>query len=154
MNKELLAFIDRFDVLENLRIYILTVVSREEAVILNHLVDKEQKTSDIISEYPQLDSSLIESLYNKGYLVKEVKGGEAYFRSNTFDQIMKRFVTDSPTYRELNPEEKRPFREFITNMYLERMKRANRRNNRGQDAVNTLSSGSPLPSRSISSCPD
>ena len=122
MNKNFEIFIEKFNVPEKLKAHIHRIFSEEEVLILNYLVDKEEKVSNIILKFPQSDPSLINSLYKKGYLIKKVKEGESYFTSNTFEQILKRFVNHSPKFQELSREEKAPFRESIMDIFLGRMR--------------------------------
>lgn len=122
MNENFSIFIKKFKVPEKLKDYIHKILSGEEILILNLLVDKEEKISDITSKYPHFGSSLIESLYKKGYLIKQLKEGESYYKSNTFEQILKRFVTHNPKYQELSYEERIQFQEYITGISLEKMR--------------------------------
>jgi ferredoxin len=89
---------------------------------LNYLAERKEKISNIISKFPLLKRSLTESLYKKGYLIKQLKRGDYYYRSNTFDQIIKRFVNHNPKYKELSDEERIHFQECISGMYLKRMR--------------------------------
>jgi len=122
MNKNFLIFIKKFKVPEKLRNHIHKILNEEEIIILNYLSDKEEKVSGITSKFPFLEFSLIESLYRKGYLIKQLKESREYYKSDSFDQILKRFVNHNPKYRELHSKEKRLFQEHISGMYLERMK--------------------------------
>lgn len=115
-------FTEKFNVPEKLKIHIPKIFNEEEIKILNFLIDKEEKISDIISKVPSTRTSLIESLYKRGYLIKRLKRGENYYKSNTFDQILKRFVNHSPEFKDLTDKEKIHFQEFITGMYLKKMR--------------------------------
>jgi ferredoxin len=121
MNKDFLIFIKKFKVPQKLNNHIHKILNEEEIIILNYLSDKEEKFSDIASKFPFLEFSLIESLYKKGYLIRQIKESVKYYKSNSFDQILKRFVNHNPKYQELHYKEKRMFQECISRMYLERM---------------------------------
>jgi len=122
MKENISIFIEKFKVPEKLKNHIHRILNEEETAMLNYLADKEEKDSDIISAFPSSSISLIESLYMRGYLIKELKGGESYYKSNTFDQIVKRFVNHNPDFQELSDEEKAQFQECIADSYLERMR--------------------------------
>jgi ferredoxin len=121
MNKNIQIFIKKFKVPEKLRNHIHKILNEEEIIIVNTLSDREAKFSDISSEFPFLESSLIESLYKKGYLIRQIKESVEYYTSDSFDQIIKRFVNHSPKYQKLHYEEKRVFQEYISRMFLEKM---------------------------------
>lgn len=122
MNKNFSVFIEKFKVPEKFRPYVQKILSEDEILILNYLADMEEEISNITSKFPLLERSLIESLYKKGYLIKQLKRGENYYKSNTFDQILKRFVNHSPKYQELSDEEKILFQEFVSGMFLKEMR--------------------------------
>jgi len=122
MNKNFEIFIGKFNVPDKLKAHIHKIFSEEEVLILNYLADKEEKITNIILKFSQIDSSLIKSLYKRGYLIKIVKEGKSCFTSNTFEQILKRFVNHSLKFQELSPEEKVPFQESVTKVFLERMR--------------------------------
>ncbi|NIM59640.1 MAG: hypothetical protein GTO16_11970 [Candidatus Aminicenantes bacterium] len=117
-----LVFIEKFNVPENLKIYIPKILNEEEVKILNFLIDKEEKISDIISKFPSTGTLLIKSLYQRGYLIRQLRRGENYYKSNTLDQILKRFVNHSQKFKDLTDKEKIHFQEFITGMYLKKMR--------------------------------
>ena len=121
MNKNIQNFIKKFKVPEDLRNHIHKILNEEEIIILNTLSAKEEKFSGLASKFPFLEFSLIESLYKKGYLIRQIKGSVEYYKSDSLDQILKRFVNHSPKYSELNYKEKRVFQEYISRMYLEKM---------------------------------
>lgn len=122
MDKSLLVFIAKFKVPEKAKNLIHVILDKEEITVLNYLAEREEKISDIVSEFPSSEIPLIESLYKRGYLLKKTKEGEEYCKSNSFDLILKRFVNHDPKYQELSDEEKIPFQESITGLYLERMR--------------------------------
>lgn len=122
MNKIYLTFNNKFNVPEKFRNLIGKILKKEEIILLNLLVDKEKNISNITSKFPQLKHSSIESLYKKGYLTKKSRAGENYYKSNTFDQILKRFINHNPEYQELSGEEKTQFQECITEISLEEMR--------------------------------
>jgi predicted DNA-binding transcriptional regulator len=122
MNENFLIFIEKFKVPKKLRSSIQKVLSEDEILVLNYLAERKEKISNIISKFPLLKRSLTESLYKKGYLIKQLKRGDYYYRSNTFDQIIKRFVNHNPKYKELSDEERIHFQECISGMYLKRMR--------------------------------
>jgi ferredoxin len=122
MNKNFFIFIEKFKVPKKLRNSIQKILSEDEVLVLNYLANREEKISTIISEFPLLKRSLAESLYKKGYLIKQPKKGDNYYRSNTFDQIIKKFVTHNPKYKELSDEVRVMLQECISGMYLKRMK--------------------------------
>jgi len=122
MSENFLIFIEKFKVPKKLRNSIHKILSEDEILVLNYLTNREEKISNITSKFPVLGSSLIESLYKKGYLIKQLICGENYYRSNTFDQILKRFVNHNPKYQELSDEERTLFQESISGMYLKRMR--------------------------------
>jgi hypothetical protein len=74
------------------------------------------------TEFPLFEYSLIESLYKRGYLIRQSKKSEMFYKSNMFDQILKRFVNDNPKYQELHHKEKSLFQEFISEIFLKEMK--------------------------------
>ncbi|NIM90600.1 MAG: hypothetical protein GTO17_06590 [Candidatus Aminicenantes bacterium] len=121
MNKDLSLFVKKFKVPKSLGNSIKRFLNEEELIILNHLADKERKLSLLKSQFSPAKISLVESLHKKGYLIKVSKDGENYYRSNTFEQIVKRFVNHDPEYEELPEEEKIHFQEFISGMYLKKM---------------------------------
>ncbi len=122
MNEKYLIFIEKFKVPEKIRTHIQKILSEDEILVLNYLADREEKISNITSKFPQLKPSLIESLYKKGYLTRNLKKGQNYYKSNTFDQILKRFVNHNPKYKELSDEERIGFQECISGIYLKRMR--------------------------------
>ncbi len=122
MIKNLALFIEKFRVPEKLKNHIREIFNEDEIILLNFLATKEKKVSDIIDRFPLLDVSLIESLYKKGYLICRTRKSKKYYKSNTFDQILKRFVNHSPDYQELSDKEKIKFQEFINDLYLEKMR--------------------------------
>lgn len=122
MNKNFLIFIEKFKVPKKLRNSIQKVLSEGEILILNYLADREEKISNITSKFPLLKRSLTESLYKKGYLLKQLRRGDNYYRSNTFDQIIKRFVNHNPKYKGLPYEQRILLQERISEMYLKRMR--------------------------------
>jgi Pyruvate/2-oxoacid:ferredoxin oxidoreductase delta subunit len=122
MDKSLSVFIAKFKVQEKVKDLIHVILDKEEISILNYLAEREETISSILSEFPSSGISLIESLYKRGYLTKRSKEGEDHYKSNPFDQILKRFVNHSSRYQELSDEEKIPFQESVTGLYLERMR--------------------------------
>ena len=122
MNKNFLIFIKRFKVPKKLRSSIQKILNEDEILLLNYLADREEKTSNIISKFPPLKKSLTESLYKRGYLIKQLKRGDYYYKSNTINQIIEIFVTHNPLYKELPDEERTLLQESISGMYLKRMR--------------------------------
>lgn len=122
MKEKISIFIEKFKIPEKLRNSIKKILNEEEIIILNYLADKEDKISNITSKFPFLEYSLIESLYKKGYLIRQSKKSERYYKSNNFDQILKRFVNHSPEYQELSKEEKVLFQENIMGIFSEKMR--------------------------------
>lgn len=122
MNKDLSIFVKKFKVPRILHDSIPKFLSKDEIIILNHLADKEEKLLHLKSQFSPSRMSLIESLHRKGYLIKALKNGENYYQSNTFEQIVKRFVNHDSKYQELPEEEKIHFQEFISGIYLKKMK--------------------------------
>jgi len=122
MNKNSILFMKKFKVPKKLNNHILKILNEEEIIILNYLSNKEENVSGIISKFPFLKLSLIKSLYKKGYLIKQFKGSGEYYKSNSFDQILKRFVNHDPKYQELGHIEKRIFQECISRLYLKKMR--------------------------------
>jgi ferredoxin len=121
-NKNLVIFIKKFNVSDKLKTHIHKIFTEDELLILNYLAEKEKKISNIIRRFPQIKLTLIESLYKKGYLFRIVKKGESYYQSNTFDQILKRFVNHSSKFQQFSPKEKVPFQEGVMEVFLRRMK--------------------------------
>jgi ferredoxin len=122
MNKDLSIFVEKFNVPEILHNSIPKILNEDEIIILNHLADKEEKLSNLKSEFPSFGISLIESLHKRGYLIKLLKSGENYYRSNTFEQIVKRYVNHNPHYQELPEEEKISFQDCVMGLSLEKMR--------------------------------
>ena len=122
MNKNFPYFIKNFKVPQKLKHHIHKFLNEEEILILNYLSGKEKKLLSITSEFPLLDLSIIKSLFEKGYLIKQIKESEEYYKSNSFDQILKRFVNHDTKFQELHFKEKKLFQDYISRMYLERMK--------------------------------
>jgi len=122
MNKNLSLFCEKFNVPEALHNSIPKILNEEEMIILNHLADKEEKLSDLISKFLASGKSLIESLHKRGYLIRISKGEKNYYRSNTVEQIIKRFVNHNPKYLEFPEEEKKHFQEWVMGISLEEMK--------------------------------
>jgi ferredoxin len=121
MNENYLIFIEKFKVPKKLRSSLQEVLSEDEILVLNYLADREEKISNIISKFPLLKPSLTESLYKRGYLIKQPKKGD-YYKSNTFDQIIKKFVNHNLKYKKLPGEERILLQEYISGMYLKRMR--------------------------------
>jgi ferredoxin len=121
MNKDFLIFAKKFKVPQKLNNHLHKILNEEEIVILNYLSDKEEMFSNIASKFPFLELSLIESLFKKGCLIRQIKESVKYYKSNSFDQILKRFVNHNPKYQELHYKDKKLFQESISRMYLERM---------------------------------
>lgn len=122
MNNIFSMFTEKFKVPERLKNQVHKILSEKEIIVLNYLADKEESISNINSEFPLLGFSLIESLYEKGYLIRQTTESETFYKSNTFDQIVKRFVNDNPKYQELHHKEKSLFQEFISELFLKEMK--------------------------------
>lgn len=122
MNDKLKTFTKKFKVPRKLKKYINRVFNEEEIIILNYLSDKEERISSIITRLPGVKSSTIESLFRRGYLLRHTKKSKEYYESNTFDQILKRFVNHDQRYSELNDKEKILFQNYITELYLDRMR--------------------------------
>lgn len=122
MNQSLLIFIEKFKVPEEFKNQVQKILNEEEIAMLNYLAEKEKSISNIHSKFPLLESSLVESLYNKGYLIKQPRESEVFYKSNTIDQILKRFVNHSPKYHNLSHKEKKLFQEYISGMFLKEMK--------------------------------
>lgn len=122
MNKEFSIFIKKFNVPRVLHDSIPKFLNEDEIIILNHLADKEEKLSNLISKFPSSGISFIESLHKKGYLVKVLKGGENYYQSHNFEQILKRYINHNPKYQELPEEEKIHFQECALGFSLDEMK--------------------------------
>jgi len=122
MNKNLSVFVEKFAVPEKLHNSIHKFLNEEVIIILNHLADREEKLSNLISKFPSSGVSLIESLHKRGYLIKQLKAGEDYYKSNTFEQIIKRFVNHNPKYQDLTEEEKIHFQECVMGFSLEKMR--------------------------------
>jgi len=122
MDKNHSLFFKKFNVPEALRDSIPKILNEEEMIILNHLADKEEELSGLASKIPASGISMIESLHKRGYLIRKSKGEENYYRSNTFEQIIKRFVNHNPKYQELSDEEKIHFQECVMGLSLEKMR--------------------------------
>ncbi len=121
MNKNIQTFINKFAVPEILKNHVHQILNEQEIIILNTLSAKEEKFSDLASKFSFLEFSLIESLYKKGYLIRQIKGSVEYYKSDSLDQIIKRFVNHSPKYQKLHYKEKRLFQEYISRMFLDKM---------------------------------
>jgi len=122
MSKNLSIFVKKFNVPKSLHKSIPKILNEEEAIILNHLADRETILSTLKFKSPPFNMALLESLHKKGYLIKALKGGETYYQSNTFEQIVKRFVNHNPKYQELPEEEKLHFQECVTGFSLDEMR--------------------------------
>ena len=122
MKDNLVVFLEKFNVPERLKNQIYKILNEEEIILLNCLADGEERISDIIDRFPSVEFSFIESLYKRGYLIKQLKKSGIHYKSSTFDQILKRFVNHSPKYQKLSDEEKIQFQECINGLYLEKMR--------------------------------
>lgn len=122
MNDNLKTFTKKFKVPEKLRKYVDKIFNEEEVIILNYLSDKEERISSITARFPGVKSSTVESLFKRGYLLRYIKELEKYYKSNTFDQILKRFVNHDQRYSELDDKEKVLFQDYIAKLFLDRMK--------------------------------
>jgi len=122
VNEVYRTFIEKFNVPENLRNHLQIIFNREEAILLNYLNDKEENIPNLINKFPELTPKLIESLYKKGYLIRKLEKGTFYYMSNTFDQILKRFVNHDLKFQKLSSEIKAKFQEYIMEIYLQKMK--------------------------------
>lgn len=122
MSKNLLVFTKKFDVPDKLKNHIHKILSEKEILILNHLAENKEIISDITNKFPEIKLSLIEALYKKGYLIKQLKDSKEYYKSNTFDQIFKRFVNYDPKYHSLSFSENLQFQEYFSEIYLKNMR--------------------------------
>jgi len=122
MNKNLSIFIEKFNVPKGLHNSIHIFLNEDEMIILNHLAEKEEKLSHLKSEFPHSGISLIESLHEKGFLIKVLRGRQSYYQSNSFEQILKRYVNHDPRYQELPEEEKIHFQKCALGFSLEKMR--------------------------------
>ena len=122
MSKNVSIFFKKFKVPDKLKDHIHVILQEEEIILLNYLREKEEKASDLAAKFPFLEFPMLESLYKKGYLITLSRESEEYYRSNTFEQILKRFVNHNPGYHELDDKEKTLFQECISGMYLEKMR--------------------------------
>ncbi|MFB0565620.1 MAG: ATP-binding protein [Candidatus Aminicenantaceae bacterium] len=122
MNDILKNFTKRFKVPQKLRKYIIKIFSEDEIIILNLLSEREERISSITAGFPGVKSSTLKSLFRKGYLLRRMKESEQYYESNTFDQIIKRFVNHDQKYLKLNDKEKILFQDYVAELYLERMR--------------------------------
>lgn len=126
MDDNLSVFIRNFDVPEKLRRYIHKILDETEFMVLNHLAEKEERISDIKARLSAVKSSTIVSLFKRRYLLRQIKQSEEYYKSNTFDQILKRFVNHDQKYSRLHEKQNHLFQDCVAELYLDRM-RANRR---------------------------
>ena len=122
MNRNISLFVDKFRVKGEIKNSIHKFLRDEEIVILNYLVDKEVNISNLISEFSPSSVSLIESLYEKGYLDKQSKKGDIYYKSNPFELILKRFINHNPKYQELAAVDKAQFQKAVMDLALEEMR--------------------------------
>ncbi len=122
MNDNLKTFTKKFEVPGRLKKFINKIFSEEEIIILNYLSEKRKRLSSIAARFPGVKSSTVKSLFRRGYLLRHVKESKEYYESNTFDQILKRFVNHDQRYSELNDKEKVLFQHYVAELYLDRMK--------------------------------
>ncbi|MFQ6108857.1 MAG: 4Fe-4S binding protein [Candidatus Aminicenantales bacterium] len=121
-DKSLSVFIDRFKVPEKLRGYIPEMLSDEEIIVLSYLAGREGTLSDITASFPSMKTEVIKTLFSKGYILSQTKKSQDYYRSSTFDQILKRYVNHDPGYAQLTEKTKNLFRECVEELYLKRMR--------------------------------
>jgi ferredoxin len=122
MNDNLETFTKKFIVPGKLRKHINKIFREDEIIILNYLSEKRESLSSIAGRFPGVKSSTVESLFRRGYLLRHTKKSKEYYESNTFDQILKRFVNHDQKYSELNDKEKILFQDYVAELYQEKMR--------------------------------
>lgn len=115
-------FIAKFKVPQKLRSHIHRILEEKDIIILNYLAEKERRITDVTSKFPTVKSSSIKSLFKRGYLLRRRKKSEEFYKSNAFDQILKRFVNHDQKYVKLDDKEKHLFQDCVAELYLERMR--------------------------------
>lgn len=126
MKDDKTVFIETLDVPEELIPHLHHMLTDGEMALLNYLAGEETELADIEAEFPAGTPARVESLFNRGYLDRQVKEDKRYYSSGTFEQIFKRFVNHSPRFHRLPEKEKQLFRDYFRELYLDKMRRSDK----------------------------
>ena len=121
MNRDLSLFFEKFKVPEKIKHLILKIFTEEEIILLNHLAEREDTMENVKAKFFHYPSSILKSIYNKGYLSRRQKKEEVYYKSIPFEDLLKIYIKRSPAFQRLTDSEKAVCQECVTDWSLKEM---------------------------------